>query len=152
MLEPFGLAPVFRAPAALVDLDQRRIHDAVGQRLLRAAPRSDPMPGGIDFAAAGEMIEIFEDDARIVERLAVLQNERRILPSGFCCAAYRPGCWYRLRRSRSGPMRPRREAAILTLRPKGEAGDERSMSMRISCESTERNAFMDAEAPAGNRF
>ena len=54
MIEPFRLVPVFGPPAALVDLQQRRIHDAVGERLL--AQRREAVPAaGMMLAAAGEI-------------------------------------------------------------------------------------------------
>ena len=78
MLEPIGAAFRGFAPALLVDLQDRRVHDAVGERLPgqrveAAGPRRD------ELAAAGEHVEIFEDDAAVVEGCAVLEHQRRDL-------------------------------------------------------------------------
>src|SRR6476620_286684 len=76
MIEPFGVALVFKPPPSLVNLDQHRIHDAIRQRLL--TQRGETIPAGwVDVAAACEFVEIFENDPGVVKRLAILKDERR---------------------------------------------------------------------------
>ena len=75
--------PILGTEAALVDLQQRRIHDAVGKRLI-AQGRERPAPFGMTPPASGQMIEIIDDHAGIVEHLAVLQDQRRDLAERFC--------------------------------------------------------------------
>jgi hypothetical protein len=85
VLDPFRLVPVLRPPAALVDLEQGRIHDAVGERLLAQGLETVPA-GGDDAPAPGQVIEIIHDDAGIVEGLAVLQDQGGDLSEGVLLA------------------------------------------------------------------
>ncbi len=75
-----------RPPAAFVDHEDLCVRHAVGERL--QAQGGEPRRGlaGDDFSAAGAVIQVFDDHARIVERGAVFQEQHghlaeRILPS-----------------------------------------------------------------------
>ena len=119
--------PVLGAEAALVDLQQRRIHDAVGERLI--AQGGEPPGPSDDAPSSGQMIEIIDDHAGIVEHIAVLQDERRDLSQRVLLADR----IRRIQRIRIDDLNaiggPRIEAVSLTFRPKGDAGEERRTSM-----------------------
>ncbi len=71
------VAQRLRAREVLVTDEQRRVAQAVAERLQpqgRKAPRG---LGGKELSAAGEMVEIFGDHPAVVERRAVLQRQRR---------------------------------------------------------------------------
>ena len=74
-----ALVPELGRPhAALVDLQDGGIHDAVGERL-QAQHLEAPGAGRNDPPAAGEVVEIFEDHPGIVEGEAVLEDQHRDL-------------------------------------------------------------------------
>ncbi len=79
MIEPFGDILAGFTIAGLVDLQQRRVHDAVGERLQRQGLEARPGRGRNDPVAARQPIEIFDDHGAIVERGAVLEDQRRDL-------------------------------------------------------------------------
>ncbi len=74
-VEPF-LLMLFGGPvAALIDDENRRIHDAIGERLQPQRVDAGLEIRWDDFAAAGQVIEIFENDRRIEDRAAVIEDE-----------------------------------------------------------------------------
>src|SRR5262245_26644018 len=79
MIEPSWLVPLGWPEAALVDQQDRGIHQPVGQRL--QAQGGEPRAGipWHDAATAGTMIEIFKDDPRIEQHRAILEHEGRDL-------------------------------------------------------------------------
>src|ERR1700724_1980222 len=79
MLDPFRLVLGGITPTALVHLQDRGIHDAVGERLQAQRREARLGLGRNDAAAAREMIEIFEDDAGVEQHEAVVEHERRDL-------------------------------------------------------------------------
>jgi hypothetical protein len=86
MVEPFRLVPVRAAPAALVNLQYRCIHQTVAQRLQRQRREAGGRVSRNDPAAAGAMIEIFDDHLRVEERRSILEDQdrnlaERILPA-----------------------------------------------------------------------
>ena len=66
-----------RAPARLIDAQDSSIEHAVAQRLLAQRGKAGARFLRNDPAAAGAVIEIFEDHPGIVERGPVVQNEHR---------------------------------------------------------------------------
>ncbi len=81
--------------------------------------------------AAGAVIEIFEDHARVEQRRAVLQHQHRNLADRICC---RSGSLSSLVSAASilmSPDKPSTLAASLTLRPNGEGGVERRIIMCV---------------------
>jgi hypothetical protein len=71
--------PLGRPPASLVNQQDRRIHDAVGQRLQAQGGKTCARLSWNDAATAGAVIEIFQDDAGIEQDRAVLQHQCRNL-------------------------------------------------------------------------
>src|SRR5689334_18699839 len=66
MVEPFLLVMLACAPSRLVDREDRGVENAVGERL---QPQGGEPRGGFarnDLAAAGALVEEFEDDSRII--------------------------------------------------------------------------------------
>jgi hypothetical protein len=96
VIEPFRLVLFGRAPAAFVDRQDRGIENAVAQRL--HAQRCEALRGFTrdDLAAAGAVIEIFEDHPRIVKRAAILGDQHgnlaeRVLPAHRVARIHRVG-------------------------------------------------------------
>src|SRR3984957_19052279 len=116
MLEPFRLVGLCLAPARLINGEDRGIEDAVAQRL--QTQRRQPRLGIArhDLAAAGAVVEIIEDDAGI-------------LPSGFCLRTLSLTSLVSAASIFTSLSRPSSEIAIRTLRPNGEAGEERRIIM-----------------------
>src|SRR5579871_3787902 len=70
-IEPFRLVHLGFTKAALVDGEDRRIENAVAQRLQAQRGHTLRPASRHDLAAAGALIEIIEDYARVVNRAAV---------------------------------------------------------------------------------
>src|SRR3954454_1093347 len=68
---------VFGAVAPLIHAQDRCIENTVGERLQGQRGKAGVGINGDDLVAAGEVIEIFEDDGTVVERFAVLGDQRR---------------------------------------------------------------------------
>src|SRR5581483_2135859 len=79
VVEPLGFVGFRLAPARLVHRQDRRIENAVAQRLQAQGGEPRHRIARHDFAAASAMIEIFQDDARVVPGVAVLAEQRRNL-------------------------------------------------------------------------
>jgi hypothetical protein len=78
VVEPSSAMVFGIAETGFVNPQQRGIHDAIGQRLAC----QDAKPGKTswdDAAATSQMIEIFEDDAAVVKRRAVIEQQNRYL-------------------------------------------------------------------------
>src|ERR1019366_9907690 len=67
----------FRPRGEFITDQQRRVANPVAERL-QAQRRETPRGIGWEkLSAAGEMIEIFGDDAAVIERRTILQHQRR---------------------------------------------------------------------------
>ena len=77
MIDPFRLVPLGRPPTAFVHQQDRGIHHAVGERLQAQGGKTRVGVVGKDAAAAGAMIEIFQDHPGIEQHRAVLEQKRR---------------------------------------------------------------------------
>ncbi len=85
MIEPLGRSHRRVAKAQFVDLQNRGVHDSVGQGLKRQSLEARRRIARKERARAREPIEIFENDAAVENRFAVLANQRgnlaeRVLP------------------------------------------------------------------------
>ena len=145
MIEPFGFVLVFEPPPALVDLDQQAASMMPSARACYAKRRETIPARPGRCGRRREFVEIFEDDPQIVERLAILKDERRDFAERILLAQAVFGIDVSASTTSILSVRSSSEAAILILRPNGEAGEERSVSMGHSCEM--RMPFMKRAAP-----
>lgn len=125
MLEPFLFVMLRSPPSRFVHGEDRSIENAIRERLQSQSREPGPRLAWNDPVAARPFVQKFQDDARVVISIAVLGDQRRdfaewILPpqriggvggiGGLDCVS---------------DSKPKSAIAMRTLRPKGEAGDER---------------------------
>ena len=130
MIDPSRFVALRGAPASLINLQQSGIHDAIGEGLQRERTETQRRIGRDDPSTSrGQMLEIFNDDAAVVERRPILQDQRRDFPSGFSRRIESVSLPVSASTTVKALDKPSRDAAILTLRPKGDAGAERRIIM-----------------------
>jgi len=122
-IDPFRFMPLGRPPASLVNQQDRRIHDAVGQRLQAQGGKTCARLSWNDAATAGAVIEIFQDNAESNRTVPSSNTNAGILPSGFCCRTLSAGFMVSAGSILISPSRPSTLAPILILRTKGEDGE-----------------------------
>ena len=85
-IDPGLHALVGRPVTALVDQQQAGIENAVAQRLQPQRREARLRLARNDAAAAGEMIEIFEDHARVIIGGAIIEDQHRDFSDRILCA------------------------------------------------------------------
>ena len=79
IVEPGLVMQVFGAMATLVNNEDRRIHDAIGERLLHQRGEARIPVGRQDAATAGDVVETFENDAAVIDATAIVERHHRHL-------------------------------------------------------------------------
>ena len=110
----------------LVAHQHQKIQESVAERLTPQGDEARLAASRKQFGTAVECIEIFANDGRIVERRAVVENERRYFDNGlsFINSAWGLVISATVRTHCKRPARPRSCATIMTLRTKGDRGDQ----------------------------